>query len=90
MARAIKPCGTDAGYHRHRRHGERPCVRCFNAHADYYRAYRAKSLTVQNKSSATTVAWNAATKRLRLRYNDLFHRYYAEELAKVGQRARGS
>lgn len=28
----LKPCGTDAGYHRHRRHEEKPCEPCAAAH----------------------------------------------------------
>ena len=28
----LKPCGTDAAYRRHRRHGEKPCDTCREAH----------------------------------------------------------
>lgn len=30
--RAVEPCGTDAAYERHRRHGEEPCGPCREAH----------------------------------------------------------
>ena len=32
--------GTNAGYHAHVRHGERPCTRCCDAHAQYMRELR--------------------------------------------------
>lgn len=28
----LKPCGTNAAYRRHKRHGEYPCVACVEAH----------------------------------------------------------
>lgn len=31
--RELKPCGTNAAYHRHRRNGEYPCAPCLEAHA---------------------------------------------------------
>lgn len=41
------PCGTDAGYRRHRRHGEVPCGSCSAAHsrttAEYQRTRRASA-----------------------------------------------
>jgi len=37
--RSIAKCGTDSGYYRHvRTLGEKPCLACRNAHADYERA----------------------------------------------------
>lgn len=29
--RNLKPCGTDAAYKRHQRHGEKPCTECTEA-----------------------------------------------------------
>lgn len=34
MARALRPCGTEAAYQRHRYKGEEPCALCVRAHAD--------------------------------------------------------
>lgn len=28
----VRPCGTDAAYRRHIRHGEKPCPQCVTAH----------------------------------------------------------
>lgn len=28
----VRPCGTDAAYRRHVRHGEKPCPQCVTAH----------------------------------------------------------
>lgn len=43
-ARTLRPCGTDAAYSRHRRHGETACSPCLKAHraatARYYRDRR--------------------------------------------------
>jgi len=36
----LKPCGTEAAYVRHLRHGEEPCSDCRIAHAAYARAKR--------------------------------------------------
>lgn len=36
------PCGTNAGYQRHRRIRQRPCLACTDAHADYQRGYLAR------------------------------------------------
>lgn len=38
-------CGTDAGYHRHRRAGQRACLPCREAHAEVNR--KSKSLVVK-------------------------------------------
>lgn len=39
-------CGTDSGYFRHRRLGERPCVSCTQAHAEADRArFRRRRVT---------------------------------------------
>lgn len=34
IVREPKPCGTNAGYHRHRRVGEYPCDACLKAHSE--------------------------------------------------------
>lgn len=31
----VKPCGTNAAYRRHKRHGEKPCESCRQAHHRY-------------------------------------------------------
>lgn len=42
--RRLKPCGTAAAYHRHRRRGEEPCHACRKAVAAYQRRrYRDKT-----------------------------------------------
>lgn len=35
MTREVQPCGTNAGYYRHRNHGEQVCDDCRNAHRVY-------------------------------------------------------
>ena len=35
-------CGSDAGYQRHRRHGEAPCRECRTAHARWMARWRAE------------------------------------------------
>jgi len=35
---ATQPCGTNAAYKRHQRHGEPPCAACRAAWAEYQRA----------------------------------------------------
>ena len=42
MTRKLKPCGTVAGYARHRLHGEKACEACLTAYREYQRAYRAE------------------------------------------------
>ncbi len=37
---ATQPCGTEAAYRRHLRHGEAPCEACRTAHADKARTAR--------------------------------------------------
>ena len=39
----LKPCGTNAAWVRHRKHGEKPCYPCRIAHAEYMRAYMAEA-----------------------------------------------
>ena len=39
--RELKPCGTNAAYVRHRRHGEYPCADCLEAHNEENRKRRA-------------------------------------------------
>jgi hypothetical protein len=36
-------CGTEPGYHKHRRQNTDPCAPCRRAHADYHREWRAKT-----------------------------------------------
>lgn len=33
VGRVLSPCGTEAAWRRHQRHGERPCYTCRAAHA---------------------------------------------------------
>ncbi len=40
MGRALKPCGTNAAYHRHLRRGEQPCAECLEARRQYEAARR--------------------------------------------------
>jgi hypothetical protein len=35
-------CGTNAGYHQHNRHEQKPCLECNEAHKAYDAEYRAK------------------------------------------------
>ena len=49
----VKPCGTQAAYQRHRRHGEQPCEPCMAAERERQRKYRVlKPVTPQQ------AAWN--------------------------------
>jgi hypothetical protein len=34
-------CGTNAGYHQHHRHEQKPCLECKDAHKAYDAEYRA-------------------------------------------------
>lgn len=43
IATGIQPCGTRAGYDRHKRRGEPACDPCREACREYTRAYRAKN-----------------------------------------------
>lgn len=38
----LRPCGTQAAYRRHQRYGERPCVKCCEANAQYVKMMKAK------------------------------------------------
>jgi hypothetical protein len=38
----INPCGTPAAARRHRLHGEKPCLDCYTAEAQYHADLRAK------------------------------------------------
>lgn len=42
--RPRQPCGTTAAYHRHRRHGQRPCGDCRRAYAQDRAANRARGV----------------------------------------------
>lgn len=59
MAKTPAPCGTDAAYRRHLRHGETPCPKCRRAHQEYKRSQSRKGPTltvVPNLSSETSAA----------------------------------
>lgn len=43
MVKPPAPCGTDAGWRRHRREGTDPCQPCRDAHSAYMRAYRRRT-----------------------------------------------
>ncbi len=38
--RELKPCGTEAAYRRHKRHGEYPCGLCLAAHVEDVSNYK--------------------------------------------------
>lgn len=40
--KVLRPCGTDAAYFRHRKHGEDPCLPCRAAHAEEERQRQAR------------------------------------------------
>lgn len=42
-AEYLQPCGTEAAYRRHRRHGEVPDTDCLDAHASHERARLARA-----------------------------------------------
>ena len=41
--------GTDTGYQRHRRQGEKPCDECLKAHAEYTRDYNRRRAAEPSK-----------------------------------------
>lgn len=47
----LKPCGTNAAYHRHKRAGEYPCSPCLEAHAQNVAEAKAKSKKKRKKSA---------------------------------------
>ena len=46
MGRKPSPCGTEAAYKRHLRHGEEPCEECRGAHRDLQRSKRRSVVSV--------------------------------------------
>ena len=44
MSRELQPCGTQAGYQRHVKAGERTCAACRRAKAEYMARYRRQSV----------------------------------------------
>lgn len=40
VSRILQPCGTNAGYARHMRKKESPCLECYDAHALELQRYR--------------------------------------------------
>ena len=51
--RPLSPCGTPAAARRHRLHGQKPCLPCYNAEAKYHKqnraAHKAASLVKEPK-----------------------------------------
>lgn len=45
LPRELKPCGTQAAYHRHLDHSERPCEACTAANREYGRQLRKRPRT---------------------------------------------
>ena len=42
ISTGLKPCGTNAAWHRHHARGEKPCAPCVEAHRIYMASYKAK------------------------------------------------
>ena len=55
--RLLLPCGTRAGWDRHKRHGEHPCESCVDAKHDYDRRYQ---LDPETKSAYDKARYPAA------------------------------
>jgi hypothetical protein len=52
-------CGTYAGYHRHRRAGDRPCPACRQAKAEREAAHRQRRLATGAFKHGTNMGWDA-------------------------------
>lgn len=65
--RQLKPCGTEAAYRRHARHGENACAECLAAHRVYHRIYqrtvRAGRPVRQLKPCGTRAAYDRHLRR---------------------------
>lgn len=80
MARELRPCGTEAAYQRHLRHGEEPCEACDRAHAAYVRAAYHDNPARRAAKIAYSSARQRAMRRLAQRHHAEFRAILAEEL----------
>jgi len=62
-------CGTDSGYHKHRRLGEVTCADCRRAH--------------RLEAKVGSLASGRALQTIRLAHLDEYHREYIRELGKI-------
>lgn len=56
MIRQLQPCGTQAAWQRHRKHGEKPCEACREAHNQYQRDYHAGLIPARTLKPCGTLA----------------------------------
>ena len=62
----VAPCGTPAGYSRHRNHREEPCAACRTANNEYLQAYRTATRSeARNRRSPGNEAIEGETRGLR-------------------------
>ena len=71
----VAPCGTYAGYQRHKKFGETPCQRCRDANAAYVREWRSDP-----DNRARTQAANNARQRALQRLADEYPKRFLELL----------
>lgn len=80
------PCGTVAGYARHKRFGEEPCDACRAKHNEYHREYarRRRRLGLTTSEAADPVACARAPERtVRPPGEPVYADTYIEQLARV-------
>lgn len=73
------PCGTYAGYQRHKKAGDTSCEPCRTAAADYMRHYRARHPEKVQSAYAVSAARERAMIRLSKMYPGVFRRLLDEE-----------
>lgn len=64
MPRPLKPCGTDAAYQRHLRHGEQPCTACREA------SFALRRVAAGPERAARYAARGRARRAVAVRYPD--------------------
>lgn len=74
------PCGTYAGYQRHKGNGEASCEPCREANVEYHRAYVAAHPEYARRNRQQTAALARAKTRVARAHPDELLRAYDEEL----------
>lgn len=83
--KALRPCGTNAAYVRHRNAGEEACRDCKNAHADYMSNYRPKAgRGDEDRAASRSRARQRAFRALAELHPAVFDALFATELTVEG------
>ena len=83
MSRALKPCGTDAAYARHLRHGEQACDPCLEANRVASLARRHGNAAYMERHRQRSAAHSRAARRLMAEYPARFRELCNEEYRKI-------